>query len=283
VFYIITTLKNFSLSKKLLSNLNSWVILFNVIFYCRSLIMSWKRTNIGSLSLRPLPKTQYAIFLLSVLVLGACRDSGGPASPNEPNESAVAGSLQPNETSLFDGRTLGRWKITDFGGQGNVYVKDGSIFMEMGNDMTGIHWTGPVVRMNYEISLEAMRVTGSDFFCGLTFPVGENPCSLILGGWGGEVCGLSNLDYYDAANNETTRIISFETGRWYRVRLRVTPNKIEAWLDDEKLVDVVTTGRKIDIRPEVDLSQPLGIATWQTTGAVRNIRLQTLTDISDIL
>ena len=264
MFYIITTLKNFSLSKKLLSNLNSRVILFNVIFYCRSLIMSWKRINIGSLSRRPLPKTQYAIFLLlSLLMLSSCQG--------------------PSEISLFDGRTLGRWKITDFGGQGNVYVKDGSIFMEMGNDMTGIHWTGPVVRMNYEISLEAKRVTGSDFFCGLTFPVGDNPCSLILGGWGGEVCGLSNLDYYDAANNETTRIVSFETGRWYRVRLRVTPNKIEAWLDDEKLVDVVTTGRKIDIRPEVDLSQPLGIATWQTTGAVRDIRLQTLTDVSDIL
>jgi len=256
VFYIITTLKNFSLSKKLLSNLNSRVILFNVIFYCRSLIMSWKRINIGSLSRRPLPKTQYAIFLLlSLLMLSSCQG--------------------PSEISLFDGSTLGRWKITDFGGQGNVYVKDGSIFMEMGNDMTGIHWTGPVVRMNYEISLEAKRVTGSDFFCGLTFPVGDNPCSLILGGWGGEVCG--------AANNETTRIVSFETGRWYRVRLRVTPNKIEAWLDDEKLVDVVTTGRKIDIRPEVDLSQPLGIATWQTTGAVRDIRLQTLTDVSDIL
>jgi len=212
--------------------------------------MSPKRTNIGSLSRRPLHNTPYAIFLLLVLVLGACRDSSGPTSPNEPNESDVAGKPGPavrrpaeREISLFDGKTLGQWKITDFGGQGNVYVKDGSIFLEMGNYMTGVTWTGPLIRMNYKISLEAMRVTGSDFFCGLTFPVGDNPCSLILGGWGGEVCGLSNLDYYDAANNETTRIISFETGRWYRVRLRVTPDKIEAWLDDEKIVDVVTTDR----------------------------------------
>ncbi len=245
--------------------------------------MNWTRTNIGSFSRRLLSNTTYAIFLLLVLGLGACRDSGGPASPNEPNETSVAESLQPSEISLFDGKTMGQWAITDFGGQGDVYVKDGSIFMEMGNDMTGINWTGPVVRMNYEISLEAKRVTGSDFFCGLTFPVGDNPCSLILGGWGGEVCGLSNIDYYDAANNETTRIVAFETGRWYRVRLRVTPDKIEAWLDDEKIVDVVTTDRKIDIRPEVDLSQPLGIANWQTAGAVRNIRLQTLTDPNDIL
>jgi hypothetical protein len=38
------------------------------------------------------------------------------------------------------------------------------------------------------------------------------------------------------------------------------------------------TGRKIDTRIEVDMSQPLGIATWQTAGAIRNIRLQKLAD-----
>ena len=199
----------------------------------------------------------YIVFLvLAVIVVGGCHG--------------------PQETSLFDGRTLGQWKITEFGGQGNVSVKDGAIVLEMGNDLTGINWAGPLVRMNYEITLEAMRVAGSDFFCGLTFPVDANCCSLILGGWGGSVCGLSNIDYYDAANNETTRVISFENGRWYRVRLHVTPDKIEAWLDDEKLVDVATTGRKIGIRPEVDLSQPLGIASWRTTAAIRNIRLRKL-------
>ncbi|MHC4110976.1 MAG: 3-keto-disaccharide hydrolase [Planctomycetota bacterium] len=238
--------------------------------------MSPKRANIRSLSRRALPNTPYAIFLLLVLMLGACRDTDSPIPPNVPNESAMAGSLQPSEISLFDGKNLGLWNITDFGGQGDVYVKDSSIYMEMGNDMTGITWAGPVVKMNYEITLDAKRVTGSDFFCALTFPVGENPCSLILGGWGGEVCGLSNIDYYDAANNETTRIIQFEQGKWYHVRLRVTPNKIEAWVDDEKIVDIVTTDRKIDVRPEVDLAKPLGISTWQTAGAVRSIRLKKL-------
>lgn len=196
------------------------------------------------------------LFLISTVLIGGCEG--------------------PREMSLFDGKTLGQWKITDFGGQGEVYVKDGSIYLEMGNDLTGINWTGPLVRMNYEINLEAMRVDGSDFFCGLTFPVGDKPCSLILGGWGGQVCGLSNIDYYDAANNETTRIISLENGKWYRVRLHVTPGKIEAWLDDEELVNIETTGRHIDIRPEVDLSQPLGIASWRTTAAIRNIVLTKL-------
>jgi len=218
-----------------------------------------------------------ALLILGVLIIGACRESSPQAEPNEPEVTPIA---PPAEISLFDGKSLGDWKITDFGGQGEVYVKDGSIFLEKGNDMTGVTWAGPLIRMNYEITLEAMRVSGSDFFCGLTFPVGENHCSLILGGWGGSVCGLSNIDYYDAANNETTRIVSFENGKWYHVRLRVTPNRIQAWLDDEEepLVDMDITGRKIDTRIEVDLSQPLGIATWQTTGAIRNILLRKLTD-----
>jgi len=193
-----------------------------------------------------------------------------PAPPAEP-----AG--QANEPiSLFDGETLGQWKSTDFGGQGEVSVKDGAIHMAMGSYMTGITWTGPAIRMNYEITLEAMRVEGHDFFCGLTFPVGEKPCTLVLGGWGGSVCGLSNIDYYDASENETTRIMSFETGKWYFVRLCVEPNRIQAWLDGEELVNIDTTDRKIDIRAEVDLSQPLGIATWNTAGAVRNIHVKKL-------
>ena len=262
--------------------------------------------------IRPIsvPKLFCTIFLLLAVTLGACRrkTTSTPSAANEPNTSQEqaqtetatpkeAASTEPGvseelpktepnaseeiiktEMSLFDGKSLGQWAITDFGGQGKVYVKDGAIYMEMGNDMTGINWKGPLIRMNYEITLEAMRISGSDFFCGLTFPVAENPCSLILGGWGGGLCGLSNIDYYDAANNETTTFASFEDNKWYRVRLRVRPERIEAWLDDEEIVNIEITGRKIDIRAEVDLSQPLGIATWQTGGAVRNIRIRPLED-----
>ncbi|MBN1803824.1 MAG: DUF1080 domain-containing protein [Sedimentisphaerales bacterium] len=197
--------------------------------------------------------------------------------PNKPRQTIT------EQTSLFDGNSLGQWAVIDFGGQGKVYVKDGAIYMEMGNDMTGIKWKGPLIRMDYEITLEAMRVGGSDFFCGLTFPVAEKPCSLILGGWGGGVCGLSNIDYYDAANNETSRYVSFEDNKWYKVRLRVTSDRIQAWLDDEELVNIETTGRKIDIRAEMDLAVPLGIATWQTSGAVRNIKIKPIEKTQKII
>jgi len=195
----------------------------------------------------------------------------------EPEKPAQTTAIAPNqEISLFDGQTLGLWKPTDFGGQGKVYVKDGAIYMEMGNYMTGITWSGPVVRENYEISLEAMRVEGNDFFCALTFPVGDKPCTLVLGGWGGSVCGLSSIDYFDASENQTTRIMSFERRKWYHVQLRVEGKVIQAWIDDEELFNFDATEHKLGIRAEVDLCQPLGIATWITTGAVRDIRLKTL-------
>lgn len=238
----------------------------------------WARSNV-----------LYATLLAVSLSLGGCCGVGGPC-PTEPNEPAAAPVPAPakddtpaspgliiTETSLFDGKTLGDWAITDFGGQGEVVVKDGAIHMAMGNDMTGINWTGPLIRMDYEISLEAMRTAGSDFFCALTFPFGDKPCSLVLGGWGGSLCGLSNIDYYDAANNQTTRMISFEENKWYHVRLRITPDKMEAWLDDEVLVNINVKDRHVDIRAEVDLSQPLGVATWQTAGAVRNIVIKPVT------
>jgi hypothetical protein len=179
-------------------------------------------------------------------------------------------------TSLFDGKSLDGWKKTEFGGEGGVEVRDGAILLETGNPMTGITWTGRHPNMDYEISLQAKRVNGSDFFCGLTFPVGDSPCSFIVGGWGGGVVGLSSLDGSDASENETTRYQEFESDRWYTVRVRVTKHKIEAWLDDKQMVDVETKDRRIGIRPEVELSRPLGISCYMTTAALRDIKVRKL-------
>ena len=102
---------------------------------------------------------------------------------------------------LFDGKDMGRWVAADYVEGGKVLLKDGTIVIEKGNDMTGIKWTGPLMRMNYELTLEAMRIEGEDFFCGLTFPYGKDPCTLSAAAGAGHLVGLSNIDYYDAANN----------------------------------------------------------------------------------
>src|SRR5207253_11211874 len=106
--------------------------------------------------------------------------------------------------------------------------------LNMDDPFTGINYTSEVPRMNYEVALDAMRVMCSDFFCGLTVPVGETFCSLIVGGWGGSLVGISSFDGMDASENETTKFMNIENGRWYRIRLRVTKDKIQAWIDKEK-------------------------------------------------
>jgi len=155
----------------------------------------------------------------------------------------------------------------------------GAIILERGVTLSGVTWTksSELPRTNYEIEVEAMKLDGEDFFCGLTFPVGASACTFIVGGWGGMVVGLSNVDGYDASDNDTTMGMEFADNRWYRIRVKVTDEKIEAWIDNEQKVDLEIKGRKITLRwGEIDKSLPLGVATYMTTAALRNLRLRTL-------
>ena len=181
-----------------------------------------------------------------------------------------------DSTFLFDGKTLKGWEITNFGPQGPVYVSGGNIFLGIGDGCTGITWKKDFPVINYEVTLEAMRVAGNDFFCGMTFPVGKDPCTLIVGGWGGTVVGLSSINWMDASENETTTLRQFDKERWYKIRLQVTEKDIKAWIDDENVVDFTIGDKKLSIRPEVELSKPFGIASWNTTAALRNIRVMRL-------
>ena len=190
---------------------------------------------------------------------------------------APAGGGAGKGRALFDGKSLQNWKVTDFAGHGDVLVENGTIVLDTGNDLTGINFTGDLPRMNYEVELEAMKVLGDDFFCGVTFPVGKACCTFIAGGWGGGVVGVSSIDGNDASENETTQAMNFEKNRWYKIRLRVTPPRIEAWIDNEPVVNVETEGKSIGMRAgEIELSQPFGIASFRTRAALRNITLRRL-------
>lgn len=178
--------------------------------------------------------------------------------------------------SLFDGKTLNGWKAPKFGGEGEVKVEDGMIVLGLGDGITGVTWTGDVPKTNYELTLEGKRLDGNDFFATTTFPVGDAHCSFVTGGWAGTVVGLSSVDFYDASDNVTTNFYDFKSNQWYRFRIRVSDAKIEAWIGDEKMVDLPTEGHKFSIRWEVDLSKPLGITSWCTKGGIRDIRIRKL-------
>ena len=215
-----------------------------------------------------------------LLVLSACQSATKQENQQKQADTATlpekVQEVVPGGVSLFDGKTLDGWEETSFGTQGPVLVSEGNIMLNFGDGCTGVTYTKPFPKVNYEVSLDAMKVSGSDFFCGMTFPVKDTYCSFIVGGWGGPVVGLSIIDGKDASDNATKVLKNFEHKTWYHIRLQVTESKIMAWIDDKQMVDFTIGDHKLDIRPEVNLSRPFGICSWNTTAALRNIWLKEL-------
>ena len=167
--------------------------------------------------------------------------------------------------------------VSQFGGDGPVEINDNLVKLGYGDPLTGIRWEGDIHRQNYEVELEARRTDGFDFFCGLTFPVGKDHVSFILGGWGGGVVGISSIDGSDASENDTTQFRNFDNEKWYKVRVRVDPYEIRCWIDDRVMADQVRQGHEFDIRYEMDPCVPLGVAAFQCKSELRNMRMRKLT------
>ncbi|MDP6989839.1 MAG: DUF1080 domain-containing protein [Planctomycetota bacterium] len=199
--------------------------------------------------------------------------SAGACSGPEPAAEAPPG--EEPWTVLLAADRLADWEATAFGGEGAIGVEDDLVVLEMGSPLTGLSWTGGELPLwDYELEVTARRLAGTDFFCGLTFPVGDSHATLILGGWGGALTGLSCLDGADASENETTTFIAYERGREVTARVRVTRAVIETWLDGELLHTVDIAGRSVGLRPEVLLSRPLGVASFLTRSGLGELRLR---------
>lgn len=247
-------------------------------------------------SLREDPETGKSGFARTVLALaqpteiaaavsagspGTTEDNGEEKTETAPAEEKAADAVaekqdadEGGEISLFDGKTLGKWKKTAFGGEGDVFVNDeGHLEFGFGAVITGVNWgADPPASSNYEISLEAMKLDGNDFFLALTFPVKENHATFVVGGWGGGIVGISCVDDLNASENETMSIDGFAKDVWHKVRVRVSDNRLQAWIDDTEKVDLDLADRKISLLPgDIELSVPIGIAAYQTRAQYRNI------------
>ena len=85
------------------------------------------------------------------------------------------------------------------------------------------------------------------------------------------------LDGRLSQGNPTHCRRSFEPGRWYCLRLRVTKERIKAWIDDEQVVDLATAGHAFSTLSVYAPVTPFGICTWETSTAVRDIKLRRVT------
>jgi hypothetical protein len=268
------------------------VLLFLVVFFAVGIAMHfslYQQPGVFVWSLREDADTGRSAFARTTLTVASSESAEpaaeapktepakeAPAEPakTEPAREAAAAPKNADEISLFDGKELGKWQKTAFGGEGDVFVdEEGNLEFGFGAVITGVHWDGEAPgTSNYELSLEAMKLDGNDFFIALTFPVKDSHATFVVGGWGGGVVGISSVDDLNASENETMSIEGFENDVWYKIRVKVTDDQLQAWIDDDEKVSLDLEGRKISLLPgDIELSVPIGIAAYQTRAQYRNL------------
>ena len=186
---------------------------------------------------------------------------------------------------LLDGTSLKGWEVVkDFPGTdaaGPVEVKDGSVVLGTGWPWTGMVWKGDAPSVDYELEIEGQRVKGLGDFCSVVFPVKGESCKINVGGHWPTVVALDTVDGRTGRDggSPARRPVAFKDGQWYRVRVRVTAERIEAWLDDEQVINLPLARHKLtlfDNYPSMAALKPLGVCSWKTKGAIRGLRLRRL-------
>ena len=175
------------------------------------------------------------------------------------------------------------WQASGIAEEGRVSIQSGEIDLHPGQPMTGVRvdaqkWKNarlPTTR--YSIEYEAMRVTGNDFFGTVTFPVNDSHASLVIGGWGGTLVGISSIDDMDASENSTRGNAYFENNRWHKVRIEVRDDELRAWVNDKLFVNTSTKGRKLGLRAgDINKCTPFGFASYATQARIRNVVVRRL-------
>lgn len=186
---------------------------------------------------------------------------------------------------LFDGRSLDGWRPIRGTKVGKVEVNAGAINLPAGGPMTGVTTTrADLPTTNYRLTYEAQRTEGNDFFAAATFPVGSSFVTLVNGGWGGSVTGLSLINGESAAENTTNRFVKYQNNVWYRFEVQVTEQAIRCLVDDVEVVAYAHEGTQLKTRLETRVNEPLGFASYRSAGMIRRVEIKRLgpTEIAQI-
>lgn len=83
--------------------------------------------------------------------------------------------------------------------------------------------------------------------------------------------GLSNVDDMSAVDNSTTRSIQFKKGTWYDIEAEVSDKTIVVALDDKVIIEQDLKDHRFEVWPQQEPARPLGITTYDTKGAIRDV------------
>ncbi len=177
------------------------------------------------------------------------------------------------------------WTTAGIPGDGGFLVEGEALVLAAGDPMSGVVLRANQMELarlpvdNYRIAYQAMRAQGVDFFGSVTFPVHslETCVTLVLGGWGGGLVGISSIDGLDASENATRSEQRFENDRWYDIVVEVAGGAIRVMIDGRLVVNVSVAGRRIGLRGgDIERCAPLGFATWRTCGHLRRVMIEVL-------
>ena len=191
------------------------------------------------------------------------------------------GPAPRGEWELLSAEFAPSWVAAGIPDEGGVTIQDGGITLQAGQPMTGARFdaweSAGLPRLRYSIEFEAMRVEGNDFFGTVTFPVDDSHVSLVIGGWGGTLVGISSIDDMDASENNTRGNAFFKNNVWHAARVEVRDDDLRAWINGRLFVNTSIKGHKPGLRPgDIENCAPFGFASHATHARVRRVIIRRL-------
>jgi hypothetical protein len=133
----------------------------------------------------------------------------------------------------------------------------------------------------YTLEVEFRRLEGNDGIL-ILLPVGSRAGALNLGGWGGDTCGLEQIDNVGADENETSVKQSFDLNKRYTLKATVIPKgddvQITVWLNGKDFISWSGEINRLSPHSIWRFKNPgaLGIGAHQSSVMFSKITLQML-------
>jgi len=123
---------------------------------------------------------------------------------------------------------------------------------------------------DYELSLEAQKLGGNEGFLVFFRVKSERDYYwLNIGGWGNTATAVERSVENRRRVISSFRPIRVEQGQWYKIRVRCEGRRIQAWLNEELILD-------FNDDENAHLTGKVGVGTWLTRAKFRNIKVTTL-------